>query len=139
MLEDKRVDLGTAGGQAGVLGATLAKRKPRGRGSQRCSLPSLLSTVPPSPTFIYRWAELRKKEFASASPTLASPGRWITRAELGVHKPQLVLLWDAWDVGQGPRIWPPRLRLQSLSLGTVSAGPQHIPGKRGKAKYLENS
>lgn len=42
-------------------------------------------------------------------------------------QPQLVLTWDAWDVQQGPRIWPPRLRLHSLSLGTLSAGPQHIP------------
>lgn len=41
-------------------------------------------------------------------------------------QPQLVLTWDAWDVQQGPRIWPPRLRLHSLSLGTLSAGPQHI-------------
>lgn len=134
MLKDKKVVLGTTGGQAGVLGQQLRQRKGLGAEALRGALspPSSLQSL----LLLHSPKGGRSRGRMSLLLPLPHWPPWVDGLQESIQ-PQLVLLWDAWDVGQGPRIWPPRLRLQSLSLGTVSAGPQHIPGRGGTAKYLE--
>lgn len=85
--------------------ATLAQRRPRSQTVRPHSLPSLLPA-----TFISWWAELRKEEFASVPPTLASLSGGSRKSQpegvLGTAStgPRL----GAGGVWRGPGVWPPR-------------------------------